>query len=95
LSQIKIPNFLSKRKASCKTPQEVTELLTKYKNWVNSEITEEFIKNLEHQVVKKMQDDEKETGFTTRFQFDFNQAHSRGFREALRNVIKQVQYEVI
>jgi len=92
--QIRIPNFLSKRKANCKTPAEVEELIAKYRNWVQSDITQEFVQNLDHQILEKLKQDEKETGFTTRFQFDFNQAHSRGFREALRSITKQFNYEV-
>lgn len=91
---IRIPAFLSRRKAETSSPEEVQELVTKYKNWVNSDITQEFLKNLEHQVHKKMQDDEKELGFTSFFQFRFKHAHSRGFREALRSVIKQLNYEI-
>lgn len=92
--QIKIPAFLSKRKASCRSNEEVGELVQKYKNWVNSEITQEFLKNLEHQIAHKMQEDEKEVSFISRFQFNYKHAHSRGFREALRGVVKQFKYEV-
>lgn len=92
--QIRIPAFLSKKKAKAQSPEEVKELLQKYKNWVNSEITQEFVKNLEHQVEKKLHDDEKETSWLSRFHFNFKLAHSRGYREALRSVIKQFRYEV-
>lgn len=91
---IRIPSFLSRRKAEASNPKEVEELISQYKNWVNSDITQEFLKNLEHQIDKKMQDDEKEVGFISRFQFNFKHAHSRGFREALRSVVKQLHYEV-
>ena len=92
--QVKIPVFLSKKLASCQTKDEKDNLIAMYKSWCESTITKEFKAGLQKEWEICTEKEDNKSDFISRFQLTFSSGIVRGTRKALKNVIKQLNYEV-
>lgn len=93
MSQVKIPSFLSKKFSALSTQEEKKQFLANYKSWCDSTITKDLVKHIhdswEDSVI---QEDKKD--FLSIFQFNYGKYFNKGFRKALKQIQKQLNYEV-
>ena len=90
----RVPQFLSKRLAQCKTKDQKDNLMMQYTTWCDSLITQEFKNGLENQWKELTEKEDNKWEFLSKFQLTFSSGVIRGTRKALKQVIKQLTYEV-
>lgn len=93
-TEVRIPQFISKYFNSFETKEQKDEALSRFRGWMRNDYTLLFLEDLEAKLEKLIQEDEKETGFVSRFQFNYKQAHNRAKRSILRDLIKVLNQEV-
>lgn len=88
---VKIPAFLSKALNSLETKEERDVFVDGYKHWKKSEFTEALIEFLGKKLDDTIRDEETRKDFISLFQSKYNRAHNLGYRESLRETIKQLK----
>lgn len=92
-TEFRVPPFISKYFSSLDAEQKKEEI-QRYKSWYKHDYTQLLLEDLENKLQKLIQEDEKETGFISRFQFNYKQAHNRAKRSLLRELTKGLKHEV-
>lgn len=87
--QVKIPNFLSKISSGIRDQEAKKALVLRYQNWLNNEMTKEFLEWVEFQLQDSIDKEESKDDFLTLFQSKYYGATQKGKRSVLRKIIKQ------
>lgn len=90
MDKIVIPSFLSEPFRELETKEERLEFIRQYKLWRNNDMTEHLVRHLEREISSQIKKEESKDSFLSLFDFKFQTAHGRGYRHALRNLIKQL-----
>lgn len=88
MAEYRIPPFLSGEHHKANNPKEKQALLEQYVIWSKHDITKQYIMWLEKQLIDLQQKDEDKTDWLSVFQFKYTQAHTKGKRSVLRNLLK-------
>lgn len=84
---------MSKLFSSRKTKEQKDELVLTYKNWYNSEITKELIKDLENTLEALRDEEDGKVDFVSMFQSKHSAAFYKGQRKILKKTLKQLNYK--
>lgn len=85
-----IPAFVSSEFRDLKSKEQIEEFLTELRIWKSSRMTEQLLAYLDKELASSVKKEDDKDGFLSRFQMTYTIAHSKGYRAALRALLKQI-----